>query len=52
MPVKYTYSAEPYSKVHGDNMGPIWGQQSKVIHMLAPWTLLSGEVSGACDWFA
>ena len=27
------------SKVHGGNMGPIWGQQ--VGPMLAPWTLLS-----------
>ena len=27
------------SKVHGANMGPIWGLQGT---MLAPWTLLSG----------
>ena len=29
----------PDSKVHGANMGPIWGP------MLAPWTLLSGTIS-------
>ena len=28
------------SKVHGANMGSIWGRQ--VSPMLAPWTLLSG----------
>ena len=28
---------DPNSKVHGANMGPIWGRQD-----LAPWTLLSG----------
>ena len=36
----------PDSKVHGANMGPIWGRQDPggphVGPMLAPWTLLSG----------
>ena len=32
----------PDSKVHGANMGPIWGRQ--VGPMLAPWTLLSGKL--------
>ena len=31
------------SKVHGTNMGPIWGRQDPGGPMLAPWTLLSGE---------
>ena len=31
----------PDNKVHGTNMGLIWGQQSQVGPMLAPWTLLS-----------
>ena len=31
----------PDSKVHGANMGPIWGRQDS---MLVPWTLLSGIV--------
>ena len=30
------------SKVHGANMGPIWGQQDPGGPMLAAWTLLSG----------
>ena len=30
------------SKVHGANMGPIWGRQDPGGPMLAPWTLLSG----------
>ena len=30
------------SKVHGANMGPIWGRQMGP--MLAPWTLLSGKL--------
>ena len=29
-------------KVHGDNMGPIWGRQDQGGPMLSPWTLLSG----------
>ena len=32
----------PDSKVHGANMGPIWGGQDPGGPMLAPWTLLSG----------
>ena len=39
-PVPYS---SPDSKVHGANMGPIWGRQSQVGPMLAPWTLLSGR---------
>ena len=34
---------DPDSKVHGANMGPIWGRQDPVGPMLAPWTLLTGE---------
>ena len=34
----------PDSKVHGANMGPIWGRRTQVGPMLAPWTLLSGVV--------
>ena len=33
--------AFPDNKVHGANMGPIWGRQDQVGPMLAPWTLLS-----------
>ena len=36
----------PDSKVHGANMGPIWGRQ-----MLAPWTLLSG-VGHSCGYIS
>ena len=32
----------PDNKVHGANMGPIWGRQEPDGPMLAPWTLLSG----------
>ena len=32
----------PDSKVHGANMGSIWGRQNPGGPMLAPWTLLSG----------
>ena len=32
----------PDSKVHGANMGPIWGRQDPSGPMLAPLTLLSG----------
>ena len=32
----------PDSKVHGANMGPIWGRQDPGGPMLAPRTLLSG----------
>ena len=35
----------PDSKVHGANMGPIWGHRTQVGPMLAPWTLLSGLCS-------
>ena len=35
-------SSAPDSKVHGTNMGPIWGRQGPVGPMLAPWTFLSG----------
>ena len=34
----------PDSKVHGTNMGPIWGRSAPDGPMLAPWTLLSGYV--------
>ena len=35
----------PDSKVHGANMGPIWGRQDPGgPHVLAPWTLLSGMI--------
>ena len=33
----------PDNKVHGVNMGPIWGRQGPGGPMLAPWTLLSGK---------
>ena len=33
---------DPDSKVHGANMGPIWGRQDPGGPMLVPWTLLSG----------
>ena len=32
----------PDSKIHGTNMGPIWGRQGPGGPMLGPWTLLSG----------
>ena len=32
----------PDNKVHGANMGPIWGRQDPGGPLLAPWTLLSG----------
>ena len=32
----------PDSKIHGANMGPIWGRQDPGGPMLAPWVLLSG----------
>ena len=35
---------DPDSKVHGANMGPIWGRQDPGEPMLAPWSLLSGEI--------
>ena len=35
----------PDSKVHGDNMGPIWGRQVPGGSHVGPWTLLSGYVS-------
>ena len=36
------YSMNPDSKVHGANVGPIWGRQDPGDSRLAPWTLLSG----------
>ena len=41
----------PDSKVHGANMGPIWGQQDPGGPHVAPWTLLSGIVFGPFMWF-
>ena len=35
----------PHNKVHGANIGPIWGRQDPGGPMLAPWTLLSGTPS-------
>ena len=35
-------NAYPDSKVHGTNMGLIWGRQDPGGPMLAPWILLSG----------
>ena len=32
----------PDSKIHGTNLGPIWGRQDPGGPILAPWTLLSG----------
>ena len=34
----------PGGKVHGANMGPIWGRQDPGGPMLAPWTLLFGLI--------
>ena len=34
----------PDNKVHGANMGPTWANRTQVVPMLAPWTLLSGNV--------
>ena len=36
-------STSPDIKVHGANMGPLWGRQDPGGPMLAPWTLLSGS---------
>ena len=36
--------ASPDSKVHGANMGPIWGRQGPGGPHVGPWTLLSGRV--------
>ena len=36
------WSHVPDNKVHGTNMGPIWGRQDPGGPMLVPWTLLSG----------
>ena len=41
---------DPDSKVHGANMGPIWGDRTQVGPMSAPWTLFSGEYYGACEY--
>ena len=44
----------PDSKVHGTNMGPIWGRQDPCGPTIAPWLLLSGNLyvssyrSGCC----
>ena len=42
------------SKVHGANMGPIWGRQDPDGPMLAPWTLPSGKSDQyqklLCSW--
>ena len=40
-PLSLTY---PDSKVHGANMGPIWGRQDPGGRHVGPWTLLSGIV--------
>ena len=46
----FTFTASKYiykqtdSKVHGANMGPIWGRQDQVGPILAQWTLLSGRL--------
>ena len=41
-----TYKHEnPYSKIHGANMGPSGADRTQVDPMLAPWTLLSGNVT-------
>ena len=42
LPCLVTRQAYPDSKVHGANMGPIWGRQDPGGPILAPWTLLSG----------
>ena len=43
-----TPTPDPDSKVHGANMGPTWGPpgscRPQVGPLLAPWTLLSGEL--------
>ena len=39
--------SNPDSNAHGAHMGPIWGRQTQVGPMLAPWTLLSGKFSSA-----
>ena len=36
----------PDSKVHGANMGPIWGRQDPGGPHVGPWTLLSESLSG------
>ena len=43
------FHINPDSKVHGANMGPIWGRQDLGGPMLAPWTLLSGNPLGPSD---
>ena len=43
--VQAQISDDPDSKIHGANMGPIWADRTQVDPMLAPWTLLSGELS-------
>ena len=42
--VCYLTDSFPDSKVHGANMGPIWGRQDPGGPMLAPWILLSGFI--------
>ena len=45
--VKITF---PDSKVHGANMGPIWGRQGPGGPMLTPWNLLSGLIKSHAIW--
>ena len=40
----------PNSKVHGANMGPSGADRIQVGPMLAPWTSLSGYVTGQVEW--
>ena len=42
---RYVSNINPDSKVHGANMGPIWGRQGPGWPMSPPWTLLSGNCS-------
>ena len=41
--VRNTFSNGPDSKVHGANIGPIWGRQDPCGPHVASWTLLSGS---------
>ena len=40
----YGLGYPPDGKVHGANMGPTWVLSAPDGPMLAPWTLLSGEL--------
>ena len=42
---------DPYSKVHSANMGPTWVPSVPDGPMLAPWTLLSGDVTRSLQDF-